>query len=45
MIGFPAGHTAMPGLVLGRKDVQEGFASIPLDLVYEGFRKQREDRA
>ncbi|WP_019012367.1 type I restriction enzyme subunit R domain-containing protein [Deinococcus aquatilis] len=38
-------HTAMAEQVLGRKDVQEGFATILLDLVYEGFRKQREGGA
>lgn len=38
-------HTAMSEQVLGRRDVQEGFATILLDLVYEGFKKRREGRA
>lgn len=37
--------TELSEQILSRKDVQEGFATILLDLVYEGFRKQREGRA
>lgn len=35
-------HTLMSKQVLERKEVQEGLASILLDLVYEGFKKKRE---
>lgn len=43
VIESPRNHKAMSEQVLGRRDVHEGFASILLDLVYEGFRKKREE--
>lgn len=36
-------HKTMSNQVLGRLDVQEGLATILADLVYEGFRKKREE--
>lgn len=36
-------HKTMSDQVLERLDVQEGLATILADLVYEGFRKQREE--
>ncbi|AFD27800.1 type I restriction endonuclease subunit R [Deinococcus gobiensis] len=36
-------HKTMSDQVLGRLDVREGLASILADLVYEGFRKKREE--
>lgn len=36
-------HKTMSDQVLGRLDVQEGLASILADLVYEGFRRRREE--
>ncbi|MGM9319399.1 type I restriction endonuclease subunit R [Deinococcus aquaticus] len=36
-------HKTMSDQVLDRLDVQEGLASILADLVYEGFKKQREE--
>lgn len=36
-------HKTMSDQVLGRLDVQEGLASILADLVFEGFRKKREE--
>ena len=36
-------HKTMSDQVLGRLDVQEGLVSILADMVYEGFRKRREE--
>ena len=42
MINTTSVYSNMTSQVLGRKEVMEGFTSILLDLVYEGFRKRRE---
>ena len=42
VIDSQGAQNSMSDQVLRRKEVQEGFASILLDLVYEGFRKKRE---
>lgn len=36
-------HKTMSDQVLGRMDVQEGLATILADMVYEGFRRRREE--